>query len=93
MQGKSPSRLEERGGVPVLRRVRPRELDLTVENRVLPFLVFQVASVKLRHHFAREQLEARADVFVGVLASLIEQDDLVHVRLLELAETAPQCLG
>jgi hypothetical protein len=42
--------------------------------------------VELGHDLGGEQLEAGADVLVGVLAGLVEEDDLVDVALLELAE-------
>ena len=56
-------------------------------------LVLAVALDELRHHLAREQLEARADVGVGVAARLVEQDHLVDVGLLELAQLGADRLG
>ena len=42
--------------------------------------------VELRHDFAGEQFEAFADVFVRVVAGLVEQDNLVDMRDFEFAE-------
>ena len=43
-------------------------------------------ALELRHHLLAEQLQRLADVLVGVLAGLVEQDDLVDVGGLELGE-------
>ena len=55
------------------------ELDIAVDHAGLPGVVLAVV-LKLRHHFAAEQIQGFADVLMGVLAGLIEQDDLVDVR-------------
>ena len=45
------------------------------------------------HDFLGEQLERRADVVVGVLAGLVEQDHLVDLRLLEAPEPLANGVG
>ena len=79
--------LAERGAVDLL------ELELAREHVLLPLLVGRDVGVELRHHLAREELEARADVLVRVAAGLVQEDHLVDVRGLELAQLAPDRLG
>ena len=50
-----------------------------------PLLMDRVAGLELRHDLAAEKLEPVHDVVVGRHARLIEQDDLIDVRLLPLA--------
>src|SRR5579883_928818 len=49
--------------------------------------------VEFRHHLAREELEAVADVLMRVAAGLVEQDHLVDMRGLEFAQLAAERLG
>src|SRR5271157_4340663 len=44
------------------------DLDLTGQDRTFPGLVLGLARVELRHHLPSKELEARADVLVGVVA-------------------------
>ena len=69
------------------------ELDLAGQHRLLPRLVLGLVVVELRHHLVGEQLEAGADVLVGVLAGLVEQDHLVDVRLLEPVQALADRVG
>ena len=52
-----------------------------------------MAGVELRHHFLGEERQARADVFVGVLASLVEQNHLVDVGAFEFAQAFADGVG
>ena len=70
----------ERLGVDVV------ELDFTRQHGGFPGFLLAVPSMELRHHFAREELKARADVLVGILAGLIEQNDLVDVGAFEFLQ-------
>src|SRR5678816_108411 len=74
-------------------RVEPLERDAPGEHVGLPPLVLGLPRVELRHHLAREQLEARADVLVRRAPRLVQENDLVDVRRLELAELSPDRLG
>src|SRR5882672_3101796 len=64
------------------------ELDRTAHDAPLPRVMFGIV-LELRHHLFGEQFERFADVLVGVLAGLVEQDHLVDMGS---AET-PQFLG
>src|ERR1700746_849415 len=79
--------LAERSGIDLF------ELDLARQHLALPGLLRGLVGVEFWHHLAGEQFEALADVLVGVLAGLVEQNDLVDVRGLEPPELAPQGLG
>lgn len=67
-------------------RVDLVELDLAGEDLAFPVLVGGLHGVEFGHDLGREKFEAFADVFVGVVAGLIEENDLVDVRGRELAE-------
>ena len=69
------------------------EFDLARHHLPFPFLVAGLGGVELGHHLFREKLEAFADVLVGVLASLVQQDDLVGVAGLELAQLLADRVG
>src|SRR6202022_152230 len=64
----------EGGGVDLL------ELDLASEHLALPGLLLGDAGVEFGHHLTGEQFEALADVRVGVLAGLVQENDLVAMR-------------
>jgi hypothetical protein len=49
--------------------------------------------VEFGHDLAREKFEALANVFVRVLAGLVQQNHLVDMRGLEPPQLAPQRLG
>src|SRR5215470_16104749 len=72
----------------VRRDVYLLELHVAGQHRLLPGLMLGLASMELGHHLARKQLEAGANVLVGIVPRLIEQDHLVDVRLLELMQLA-----
>ena len=65
------------------------KLNLARHHRGFPFLMFRFHGVKLRHHFFGKQFQAVADVFVGGLARLIEQNNLIDIGVRVLAEFAP----
>src|SRR5437016_14326729 len=69
------------------------ELDLAGEDPALPGLLLGYAGVEFGHNLAGEELEALANVRVGVFAGLVQQDDLVDMRGLEAPQLAPQGLG
>src|SRR5690349_17567697 len=69
------------------------ELDLAVEDALLPLEKLRMRVLELRHHLASEELEGFADVLVPVLAGLVQQHDLVDVGALEAAQLAAQRLG
>src|SRR5271157_113065 len=77
----------------VLLRVHLLNLDIARQDRTFPRLVLGLARMELRHHLASKELKARADVLVGVVAGLIQQDDLIDVRLLKFSELPSQSLG
>src|SRR5262245_46728417 len=69
------------------------QLDLAREHFSLPGLVLGDVGVELRHDLARKQLQAGTDVVVRVATGLVEQNDLIDVRRLELAKLAADGLG
>src|SRR5580704_2701887 len=69
------------------------ELDLAGQHLSLPGILLGDVGVEFGHHLAREKLKAFADMLVGVLAGLVEQDHLVDMRGLEAAQLAPDRLG
>ena len=69
------------------------ELDLAGQHLALPGLLRGLVGVEFGHDLAGEEFEAFADVLVGVLAGLVQQDDLVDMRGLEPPQLAPQGLG
>ena len=50
------------------------ELDFAVQHLLFPGLLRRLVGVEFGHHLAGEQLEALADVLVGVLAGLVQED-------------------
>src|SRR5579862_4770009 len=66
------------------------EEDLAGQHLFLPVFLVGDAAMKLRHHLAGEQFEALADVFVGVLAGLVEEDHRVDVRRFKTLQFAPK---
>src|SRR5665213_479001 len=64
------------------------ELDRAAHHAGLPGLVLGIV-LEFRHHLFGKQLERLADMFVAVLASLIQQDHLVDMR----APEPPQLLA
>ena len=75
------------------RGVEALETGAPGEHVVLPALMRGLAPVELGHDLAREELEAGADVLVWRAAGLVEEDDLVHVGGLELAQPSSDRVG
>src|SRR5262249_36933933 len=69
------------------------ERDVAGEDLPLPRALFAMTFHELGHDLRREQLQAAADVLVRVAARLVEEDHLVDVGLLELAELGPDRVG
>ena len=60
-------------------RVELFEFDLPCQHLPFPFLLLRLHRLELGHDLPREQFEALADMFVRVLAGLIQEDDLIDV--------------
>ena len=72
-----PLQLDELYGVraetlPVRRGINIFQLDLPAQHLLFPCLVFGLVRLELWHHLLGKELEAFADVFVRVLARLVE---------------------
>ena len=64
-----------------------------VEHIRLPRILRRLAGVELGHHLAREQVQAVADRLVAGTSGLVEQDDLIDMRVLELAQPLADGFG
>src|SRR6266545_3956451 len=60
---------------------------------LLPPAPLVVPLAELRDHGSAQEVQRLADVLVAVRARLLEQDDLVHPGLLEVAEVAADLVG
>src|SRR4029077_3886702 len=69
------------------------ELDLAGEHLALPGLLLGDAGVEFGHDLSGEELEALANVRVGVFAGLVWESDWVDMRVLDAPQLAPQGLG
>ena len=69
------------------------ELHAAGEHRLLPCRLLGLARMEFRHHLGGEELEAGADVLMAGAAGLVQQDDLVDMRRLELPEPRADGLG
>ena len=69
------------------------KLDFAGQHLRLPGVLLGDVGVEFGHHLAGEEFEALADVLVGVLAGLVQQDDLVDMRALEPPQLAPMVSG
>src|SRR6516225_10188675 len=68
------------------------ELDFAVQYPRFPCILLGHSGMELGHYVSGEEFEAFADMLMRILASLVQQNNLVDMRRLEPPQLAPQCL-
>lgn len=62
------------------RRIDFFEFNFPIQHGVFPPGVYRLIRLKFWHNVLCKQLERLADMFIGIAASLVQQNDLVDMR-------------